>query len=288
MSCPAENASPAPVITTILVSSSVSRSSSASHISRCRSGLIALRFSGRFSTTKVTPSSCSTFMLVKWVVAVVTYRSKEKGLLAAQTPIRWVPVSDGMTHAFEGAVGHQGGFGDFYDEGFERVLDCGNNGRCCRDNARFTGALHAERIHRRGRRSIEGIHRWNFHRTRQKIIGETCRYRLPRAVIAHPFIERVADSVRDAAARLTVHDHGIDLRAVIVERDVTQDVYVACFNVHFHFGSVAGIGIGHMIATKCGERFQPGREAGREAVTGSAAEQTRQFGERHSPFRIAL
>src|SRR6266700_378002 len=64
MSWPAEKESPAPVTTTILVASSVSNSSSASHISRCSSGLIALRFSGRLRTTKVTPASRSSLMLL--------------------------------------------------------------------------------------------------------------------------------------------------------------------------------------------------------------------------------
>src|SRR6266700_5552160 len=64
MSWPAEKESPAPVTTTILVVSSVSNSSSASHISRCSSGLIALRFSGRLRTTKVTPASRSSLMLL--------------------------------------------------------------------------------------------------------------------------------------------------------------------------------------------------------------------------------
>src|SRR3954469_22333147 len=56
MSCPAQNASPAPVSTSTCVSGSPDSSSSASSISRWSCGLMALRLSGRFMISQVMPS----------------------------------------------------------------------------------------------------------------------------------------------------------------------------------------------------------------------------------------
>ena len=56
-------ASPLPVMTSTWVASSVARSLSASYISQCNCGLIALRFSGRLSRMVVTPSWLSTRMV---------------------------------------------------------------------------------------------------------------------------------------------------------------------------------------------------------------------------------
>ena len=61
---PAENESPAPVSTSTPQSSSASSASSTSTISAFRVGLIALRFSGRFSSTQAMPSSTSTRTVV--------------------------------------------------------------------------------------------------------------------------------------------------------------------------------------------------------------------------------
>ena len=57
---PAENESPAPVSTSTPQRSSTSSASITSTISRARSTLMALRFSGRFIVTQATPSSKST------------------------------------------------------------------------------------------------------------------------------------------------------------------------------------------------------------------------------------
>src|SRR6185437_3281263 len=59
-SMPADHASPEPVITTTPQRVSPSSVSSVASISALRSGLIALRFSGRLSATQATPSSNST------------------------------------------------------------------------------------------------------------------------------------------------------------------------------------------------------------------------------------
>src|SRR5215471_2268652 len=71
MSCPAQKASPAPVITRTCVSSSIARSSSTSSISRCSCGLMALRLSGRLKITQVMPSSFSTLMVSYFLVVIL-------------------------------------------------------------------------------------------------------------------------------------------------------------------------------------------------------------------------
>src|SRR5215472_2359602 len=70
MSCPAQKASPAPVITRTCVSSSIARSSSTSSISRCSCGLMALRLSGRLKITQVMPFSFSTLMVSYFLVVI--------------------------------------------------------------------------------------------------------------------------------------------------------------------------------------------------------------------------
>ena len=62
---PADHESPAPVSTSTPQSSSASSASSTSTISALSVGLIALRFSGRFSSTQAMPSSISTFTVVQ-------------------------------------------------------------------------------------------------------------------------------------------------------------------------------------------------------------------------------
>src|SRR6266699_929994 len=90
MSWPAEKESPAPVTTTIFVSSSASNSSSASHISRCSSGLIALRYSGRLRMTKVTPASRSSLMLLNLssatLISRLTFLVHVSGLIPSLQP----------------------------------------------------------------------------------------------------------------------------------------------------------------------------------------------------------
>jgi hypothetical protein len=61
---PADQASPAPVSTSTPHSSSASSASSTSTISAFKVGFIALRFSGRFSSTQAMPASTSTFTVV--------------------------------------------------------------------------------------------------------------------------------------------------------------------------------------------------------------------------------
>ena len=62
---PADHASPAPVSTSTPQSSSASSASSTSTISALSVGLIALRFSGRLSSTQAMPSSTSTRTVVQ-------------------------------------------------------------------------------------------------------------------------------------------------------------------------------------------------------------------------------
>ena len=62
---PADHASPAPVSTSTPQESSASSASSTSTISALRVGFMALRFSGRFSSTQAMPASISTFTVVQ-------------------------------------------------------------------------------------------------------------------------------------------------------------------------------------------------------------------------------
>src|SRR5690606_24366582 len=64
-SMPAENESPAPVITTTATRSSISSASSTLTISSFSAGLIALRLDGRFNVTHAMPSSSSTRTLAR-------------------------------------------------------------------------------------------------------------------------------------------------------------------------------------------------------------------------------
>src|SRR5580765_2342438 len=61
MSCPALQDSPAPVRTNTFASAATASSASATIISSCICGVMALRFSGRFIVTQAMPSAMSTF-----------------------------------------------------------------------------------------------------------------------------------------------------------------------------------------------------------------------------------
>src|SRR5262245_53049894 len=80
MSCPAQNASPAPVSTSTSVAESLASSSSASSISMWSCGLMALRLSGRFMISQVMPS-CFSIRTVSYffVVTVFLLRLLERG-----------------------------------------------------------------------------------------------------------------------------------------------------------------------------------------------------------------
>src|SRR5688572_7940927 len=72
------------------------------------------------------------------------------------------------------------------------------------------GALHAQRIQRRGRLEMHEIDMRHVGRERQQVFAEVGRYRLRVLVVRHAFVERIAHPVRDAPDDLAVHDHGID------------------------------------------------------------------------------
>src|SRR3954454_8387099 len=72
MSCPAQNASPAPVRMRTSVSVSVESSSSASSMSRCSCGLMALRLSGRLRMTQVIPPSLS-ILIVSYFLSAISF-----------------------------------------------------------------------------------------------------------------------------------------------------------------------------------------------------------------------
>src|ERR1700759_30330 len=71
MSWPAEKALPAPVITRTSVFGSIARASSASSISMCNCGLIALRWSGRLKITYVIPPSRSILIVSYFLSAII-------------------------------------------------------------------------------------------------------------------------------------------------------------------------------------------------------------------------
>ncbi len=70
-----------------------------------------------------------------------------------------------------------------------------------------------ERIMRRRRFFVQSLEVRQFGRRHQQIIGERGGDRLTGRVIAHPFIQRVADAVGDAAVDLPLDEQRIDAAA---------------------------------------------------------------------------
>ena len=94
-------------------------------------------------------------------------------------------------------------------------------------------------------------------------------------VVAHPFVERVADAVRDAAVDLALDHHRIDQHAGVLHRDVAQDFHLAGLDVDLDLGDVAGVGVGQRIGAVHDVGFEAGIDAGRKAVARRALQDAR-------------
>src|SRR5690606_35376026 len=89
MSWPAHQLSPSPVSTSTRTLGSSARSFSTSTISKCRSGLMAFLFSGRFRLTQAIPSSITTltfFKSLKFMFSLL--KDRERRGSAPERPMR--------------------------------------------------------------------------------------------------------------------------------------------------------------------------------------------------------
>src|SRR5216684_10976 len=118
-------------------------------------------------------------------------------------------------------------FRDPHTERLERVLDRGDDRAGGGHAAGFADALDAERIERGGELGESHLDPWHLGRARAEVIGEGRGEWLRLFVVAHPFVERVAEPVRRAAEELALDDHRIDDAAAVVDHDVAQDTHAA-------------------------------------------------------------
>ena len=96
-------------------------------------------------------------------------------------------------------------------------------------------------------------------------------------VVAHPFQQRIADRVRDAADELTLDDHRIDGSAAVVDHDVAQDAHAAGPDVDLDLHSVTAKAIGQRGRDEVLRAFQPRLEIAGHGIAGHARHR---FGDR--------
>ena len=116
-------------------------------------------------------------------------------------------------------------------------------------------------------------------RGRQQVVREGGGERLAAVVVAHPFEQRVADPVRDAAMDLAVDDHRIDQVSGILQRVILDDAHLAGLHVDLDLGHVAAVGVGQIVDAELPVGLEPRLDAGREAVAGRAAQDARELAE---------
>src|SRR5690349_6129019 len=126
-------------------------------------------------------------------------------------------------------------------QGRERIFNSRYDRGGSWDDANFADAFDAQRIMRRRRLLVEGLHARHVLRRRQEIVGKGRGDRLTGFVITHPFEHGVADAMGNAAVNLTLDDHRIDQPAGILDGDVADNAHASGFDVDFHFDNVTGI-----------------------------------------------
>ena len=170
----------------------------------------------------------------------------------------------------------------------KRVLDRRDDRRRHRHHAGFADALDAERVERRRRFVVEDLDARHARRRHQQIFGERRGDRLAVVVEAHPFEERVADAVHDAADDLALDHHRIDRAAAIMREDEALDRDPAGLDIDLDLGDRGAVGIGHGVDDDMLGRLEPRRDPPGSTIARPARDRARDLGERDAHRRRAL
>ena len=117
-------------------------------------------------------------------------------------------------------------------------------------------------------------------RARQQIVGKGGGDGLRLFVVAHPFEQRVADRVRDAADELALDDHRIDDAAAVVDHDIAQDAHAAGLDVDLDLDGMAANAIGERGRHEALHAFEPRLEIARHGIAGHARHRFGDFAQR--------
>ena len=124
-------------------------------------------------------------------------------------------------------------------------------------------------------------------RAGEQIIGKRGGQRLCACVVAHPFVQRVADAVDRTADQLAFDDHRIDQAAAIVDDDVAQNAHAAGFSVDLHLDRMAPHAVGQRIRQERLQAFQSRLEVPRHRIAGHAGNRFGDLTQRHAAARSA-
>ena len=79
----------------------------------------------------------------------------------------------------------------------------------------------------------------------EQVVRQGHRQGLPGIVVAHPFVERRADAMHDAAMDLALDQHRIDHAAAIVDDEVAPEPHLSGLAVDLGLDHMGPVGIGH-------------------------------------------
>src|SRR5262249_39056794 len=126
--------------------------------------------------------------------------------------------------------------------GRQRIIDgLGDEGRHG-NRAGLPYPFDTERVQRRGRLDVADLDLWDLQRSRHQEVHERRGERLSGLVVDDALVEGAADTLRDAATDLALHDHRVHQGAAVVLDDVAQDRQVAGLDFYLDDRGVAAAG----------------------------------------------
>ena len=81
----------------------------------------------------------------------------------------------------------------------------------------------------------------------------------PCVVVLHPFVERRADAVHDAAEHLALDHHRIDHAPAVVHHDIARDRDMAGADIDLDLADMAAVGVGHRVGLEVDGGGKPRR-----------------------------
>src|SRR5256886_11425637 len=172
-------------------------------------------------------------------------------------------ASHGLPHLLRGT-----GWIDFGDaQGAERIYYGVDYGRRRADRGALTHALDTKRVDGAGRdRTVE--HKARQVRGGRNHVGcQVTAEQRPTVAIGDLFVEGLRDTLRQATVHFTLHEHGVENPATVVDRDVSAQSNRPGFGIDLNHGDVRSKREDHPRRLK-----EPGRlEAGLDVLGPRAA-----------------